>query len=140
MQNDNTRLLIVNGESGIGKTTLLNEFTNRASDPYLIFHFRPEPGETLNNYIFQWFKDLQSGKVFFRGEDAWKEIIHNEEKIADFIKMAFAFEKASMAYRLAELLDRLSSMLTNNGKLILIIDTRRDIEDKESDELLKCFF
>ncbi|MGR3319682.1 MAG: tetratricopeptide repeat protein [Candidatus Anammoxibacter sp.] len=139
-KDDNTKLLFVSGDSGIGKTTLLNEFTNKVPDSYLIFNFRPEPGESMNNYIFQWFSDLQTGKAFFRGEDAWKEIMRSEKKIADFIKMAFAFESATMAYRLAELLDRLSSILKHNGKLVLIIDPVRDLEDKESETLLKCFF
>ncbi|MGR3177903.1 MAG: tetratricopeptide repeat protein [Candidatus Anammoxibacter sp.] len=138
-KDDNTKLLFVIGDSGIGKTTLLNEFTNKASDPYLIFNFRPEPGESLNNYIFQWINDIQTGKAFYRGEGAWKEIMHNEAKIADFIKMAFAVQKASMAYRLAELLDRLSSILKSDGKLVIIMDPESDLEDKEADALLKCF-
>ncbi|MGR3218924.1 MAG: tetratricopeptide repeat protein [Candidatus Anammoxibacter sp.] len=136
-KDESAKLLFVIGESGIGKTALLNEFTNKASDRDLIFNFRPEPGESLNNYIFQWIDDLQTGKLFFRGEEAWKDIMRNEIKIADFIKMAFAVENAAMAYRLAELLDRLSSVLKSDGKLVLIIDPDADIENKEAYAFLK---
>lgn len=138
--NDNLKLLCVVGEDGIGKTTLLDEFANRASSSYLIFNFQPESDDNINNCIFQWFKELQSGNVFFKGLDVWKKIMNDKQKINDFINFALSFEKASMSFKLVELLDRISTILDNEEKLVIIMDPINDLNVLELEELLKSFF
>lgn len=124
------KLLLVAGESGIGKTTLIKEFANKASETHWAFCFSTEPGETENNYLYQWLIDIQTGDGFFKGQYAWKRIVEKEPKIIDFVRLSLATVRLAMKIRFLELLKRLSSLRSNKETLIIIIDPVRNLDDR----------
>ncbi|MFN3531704.1 MAG: tetratricopeptide repeat protein [Candidatus Brocadia sp.] len=127
--NNQYKLLLVAGESGIGKTSTVTEFAKRAHASHWIFLFRPEPHESSYSYLHQWLRHIQTGKGFFGGCEAWTRIVQKEPKISDFIKLSLSRIKIPIQDRFTELLERLSSLKSSNEKLILIIDAERDFID-----------
>lgn len=134
---EESRLLFVCGENGVGKTSLLNEFAKSASDKHWVFRFKPEQNESPHSYIFQWLNDFLTGRTFFKGAEAWKDIMQNEVKVIDFIKMALVFDKASMGFRVVELLERVTSLFSNDRRLVIIIDPDRDLQGQHNIEFIE---
>lgn len=136
-KNDQNRILMIFGENGIGKTTLLNEFAKRVSNKNWVFYFSPEKDESLNNYIFQWLIDMLTGRNFLGGRNVWEKILKKEVKVFDFIKLALNFENTSLKSRFTELLKRVSTLIPD-GKLIVFIDPDKDFKGEDAVNFL-CF-
>ncbi len=123
-----SNLLYLSGDDGIGKSRLVNEFARKMSDKHWIFIFKPAQHESPNNYGYQWLKDFLTGDTFFNGRDAWIQEMEDEVKIKDFIKLALSFDNASMEFRIVELFERISSLLKNDQKLFIVIDPEDDLD------------
>lgn len=128
--NSQDKLLMVIGDSGLGKTRLLKEFAKNEPESHWIFFFNLEPYESPNIYLYQWILDIQSGKGFFNGRKVWEKIVEKEPKIIDFINLSLRSGKIGMEVRFVDLLTRLASLENGEKSLTIIIDPVIDIKDK----------
>lgn len=124
------KLLLVIGDSGLGKTRLLKEFAKNEPESHWIFFFNVEPYESPNIYLYQWMLDIQSGKGFFKGRKVWEKIVEKEPKIIDFTNLSLESIKIGMEVRFVDLLTRLASLENSKKSLTIIIDPVIDIKDK----------
>ncbi len=121
-KNKETALLNIVGESGSGKTALVNEFAKTAPESCWVFMYCPEPDESPNNFIYSWLDDFKKGRYYYKGLEAWNEILERNEKIAEIVDFALTFKNSSLKFQLSQFLERIAGVIDIAMQITLIID------------------